>query len=492
MKLPNEVLEIIQALEEASFEAFVVGGCVRDLLLGKAPDDWDITTSAGPEAIQKLFTDSVYENKFGTVAVKTNSEDPALKIVEVTTYRVEENYTDKRHPDSVKFANKLEDDLARRDFTINAIAMSQNGTLTDPFDGQDDLKGRIIRAVGDQEKRFKEDALRLLRAVRLTTQLSASPDGTVGANWRIEEKTIKAIKKNAGLLQFIAKERIQDELTKIILSGGAEGGIFLLQDTGLLHYIIPELEEGIDVKQNKHHIYTVFNHNVYSLGFAVKFGYNLETRLASLLHDIAKPRTKRGEWPDATFYGHEIVGAKMTTQILERLKFPRKIIEKVVTLVRYHLFYYNVDEVGEASIRRLVRNVGPENMIDLINLRVAERKGSGVPKAKPYKLRHLEFMIEKALRQPLSLKQLNVSGDDVKKVLKIDSGPKVGYILNALMNEVLEDPEKNNREYLEKRIMGFGKISEEEIKILAQEGKEKLSEEEAKTIEEIKKKYFVK
>jgi poly(A) polymerase/tRNA nucleotidyltransferase (CCA-adding enzyme) len=484
MKLPKEVIDIMKALEKGGFEAFAVGGCVRDLLLGQKPADWDITTNAKPEKIQKLFPDSVYENKFGTVGVKTDANDETLNFIEVTTYRIDEKYTDKRHPDEVKFTKKLEDDLARRDFTVNAVAMDKKGGLHDPFEGRKDLKAKILRAVGEPEKRFNEDALRLLRAVRFAAQLSAG--------WRIEEKTLAAIKKLAGSLRFIAKERIRDEFIKLMESTGAETGILMLRDTSLLHHIIPELEEGIDVEQNKHHIYTVFDHNVYSLGFAVKFGYNLETRLAALFHDIGKPKTKRGQGENSTFYGHEVIGARMTAKIMDRLKFPKKLAEKVITLVRYHLFYYNVDEVGETSVRRLVRKVGKENMPDLINLRIAERKGSGVPKAKPYKLRHLEFMIEKALREPLSLKELEINGNEIMKMIKIESGPKVGYILNALMNEVLDDPKRNKKDYLQKRAGELAKIPEKDLKKLAQEGKEKLSEEEEKEIKEIKKKYYVK
>src|SRR3989344_2330771 len=369
MTLPKEVKEIIKALNGAGFEAYAVGGCVRDFILEREPYDWDITTNAEPEKIQKIFKNSVYENQFGTVAVKTESENERLKIIEITTYRVEEKYTDKRHPDIVKFTAKIEDDLSRRDFTVNAIAYDGKKFI-DPFNGQKDIEKKIIRAVGEPYKRFNEDALRLMRAIRFAVQL----------NFAIEEETAKAIKKNSNDIAAISKERIRVELIKTIMTTRPSFGFELLRQFGLLRRIMPELEEGWGVGQNKHHIYTVWEHNLLSLDWAANNNYKLENRIASLMHDIGKPQTKKGDGPDSTFYNHEVVGAKMTAKILERLKFPKKFIEKVMLLVRYHLFYYNVEEVTESSVRRLVKNVGPENVNDLLEVRIADRKGSGVPK----------------------------------------------------------------------------------------------------------------
>lgn len=489
MKIPQEVIKIVTQLQESGFEAYVVGGCVRDVLIGKKPNDWDVTTSATPEELQKLFPESFYENKFLTVTVKTESKDPTLDEIEITTFRAEGKYTDQRHPDEVRFAKTLHEDLSRRDFTMNAIALTieknKAGKLIDPFDGQSDIKQKLVRTVGAPEERFKEDALRILRAVRFAVQLGPK-------EWAIEPKTFSAIEKNAKALVNISEERIRDEFVKIIMSDYAQEGMFLLKDTGILHYILPELEEGIGCGQNKHHIYTVFDHNVYSLGYAAHFKYNLETRLSSLLHDVGKPRSKRGEGPDSTFYNHEVIGAKMTKKILERLKFSREIIEKVTLLVRYHLFYYNVDEVTMSSVRRLVVKVGPENIKDLVHLRMSERLGSGVPKAKPYKLRHFEFMVEKALHDPLSVKTLKVTGNDIMKILNITPGPKIGNILNALMNEVLDDPELNNKKYLLKRISELGVKDDKEIASLAKEGKIKIGGNEEKWEGEIKEKHHVK
>lgn len=480
MVLPKEVKNIIKALESAGFEAYAVGGCVRDSILGREPYDWDITTNAKPEEIQKIFKKSVYENQFGTVAVNTESKNENLKIIEITTYRVEEKYTDKRHPDVVKFTKKLEEDLSRRDFTINAIAYDGK-KFTDPFGGQEDIKKKIIRTVGDPNERFNEDALRLMRAVRFAVQL----------NFAIEEKTAKAIKENSNDIVAISKERIRDELIKIIMTENAKTGIEILHGFGLLKHIIPELEEGIGTSQNKHHIYTVWEHNLLSLDWAAIHNYKLENRIASLMHDIGKPQTKKGEGLDATFYNHEVVGAKMTAKILERLKFPKKFIEKVVLLVRYHLFYYNVEEVTESSVRRLVKNVGPENIDDLLEVRIADRKGSGVPKAEPYKLRHLRAIIEKVSHDPISVKMLKINGDDLMKILKIEPGPKIGYILNILLDEALDEPKKNNKEYLTKRALELDKESLAKLEKMYKTALVKTQEVAEEEFRSIKSKYRV-
>lgn len=481
MVIPNEIKEIIAALNEAGFEAYAVGGCIRDFILGREPYDWDITTNAKPEEIGKLFKKSVYENDFGTVAINTESDNPKLKIIEITTYRVEEKYTDKRHPDSVKFTKKLEDDLSRRDFTVNAIAYDGKKFI-DPYDGEKDIKNKIIRTVGNPDERFNEDALRLMRAVRFAVQL----------DFNIEPKTAEAIKKNSGDLVAISKERVRDEFSKIIMSENAKRGIETLYEFGLLKHIVPEVEEGIGVGQNKHHIYTVWEHNLLSLDWAANHDYKLENRLASLLHDVGKPRTKRGEGLNSTFYNHEVVGAKMTAKILERLKFPKKFIEKVVLLVRYHLFYYNVEEVTENSVRRLVRNVGPENIDDLLEVRIADRKGSGVPKAEPYKLRHLRAIIDKVSHDPISVKMLKINGDDLMKELKIEPGPKIGYLLNVLLDEVIDEPKNNKKEYLIERAKKLNKeplAKLEKMYKIAQAKTREAAEEEFKNI---KKKYYVK
>ncbi|OGZ04307.1 MAG: hypothetical protein A2604_00875 [Candidatus Liptonbacteria bacterium RIFOXYD1_FULL_36_11] len=498
MKIPEEIITITKKLEKSGFEAFLVGGCVRDLILNREPKDWDITTNARPEETQKIFSsppsetptkggatfETFYENQFGTVGIKTSSENPKLKIVEITTYRIEGKYTDQRHPDEIKFAKTIEEDLSRRDFTINAIAMSGaslKSSLVDPFGGENDLKNKIIRAVGDAKKRFQEDALRLLRAVRLSVEL----------NFAIEKETLSALKENSLLLKTVSKERIRDEFIKIINTPEAALGIRLLEKTDLLRFIIPELLEGVGNSQNKHHIYDVFEHNVLSLDYAAKKNYSLEIRLASLLHDVGKPRTKNGEGENATFYAHEIVGAKMTRLILQSLCFPVDLIEKITHLVRYHLFYYNVGEVSEAGVRRFLARVGIENIDNLLKVREADRIGSGVPKAFPYKLRHLLYMIDKVRHDPISPKALKINGTDLMDLLKIPPSPRIGMILNALLEEVMDDPSQNTEKHLEKRAKELHKLSDAKLAKIMAEAKAKQADFEKAAEDEIKKKHHV-
>src|SRR5581483_134831 len=347
MTIPTEVKNILAALKKAGFEAYIVGGCVRDFLLGHEPKDWDVTTNATREQIQQVFPDSFYENKFLTVTVKipmaepsrilgevgTSSQNPLLQEIEITTYRLESAYSDKRHPDQVRFAKTLQEDLARRDFTVNAMAMDvlsdanvstvaiekkqakrsnkrsdqtdDTASLIDLFDGQKDLKSKIIRTVGDPRERFSEDALRMLRAARFATTLSFS----------IDPKTFAAIQENSIWLEAVSKERIRDEFVKIIMADKAADGIELLRQLGLLKYIVPELEENYGVGQNKHHIYDCYQHALKALEYTAKKGFSLHVRLAALFHDIGKPRVKVGEGINSTFYNHEVVGAKMAFQI---------------------------------------------------------------------------------------------------------------------------------------------------------------------------------
>ncbi|MFA5871049.1 MAG: HD domain-containing protein [Candidatus Paceibacterota bacterium] len=503
-KIPNEVEAIAQKLEANSFEAFLVGGCLRDMILGVVPKDWDIATNATPDQIEKLFFDfggrtkedpaTVYENDFGTVGIKTESDDPTLKIIEVTTYRIEGKYSDVRHPDEVRFAKTIEEDLSRRDFTINAIAFSLTnnqqpttnntkieGQLVDPYNGLNDISKKIIRTVGDPHKRFTEDALRLMRAVRFSAQLGFS----------IEEATRDAIRLHAGLLEVIAKERVRDEFTKLIMTNRAAEGIVVMEDTGLLHCVIQELREGIGCGQNKHHVYTVFDHNVRALNYAAEKGYSLEVRLGALLHDIGKPKTKRGDGIDSTFHGHEVVGGKMTAKIMDRLKFSKEITEKVIHLVRYHLFYYNVGEVSEAGVRRFISRVGIEMVDDLLKIREADRIGSGVPKAFPYKLRHLQFMIEKVRHDPVHPKMLKLNGNELMELLDIKPSRRVGCILSILLEEVLDDPARNTKEYLEKRAKELQIHDDLALNELSRKAQEVKEEFESGVEDEMKKKYKV-
>lgn len=479
---PKEVIAVLEKLQLGGYKAYIVGGSVRALLMQKEPKDWDLTTDATPEQIERMFEDTVYENDFGTVGIKTGSEDPKISIIELTTFRCEENYTDNRHPGKVTFTKSLEEDLARRDFTINAIALSPEGDIIDPFNGKEDLRKEIVRAVGNPKERFGEDALRLMRAVRISAEL----------NFEIEEETQKAIRACASLLQKIAQERIRDELARIIMYPRAKEGIETLEDMGLLEYIIPELREGIDVGQNKHHIYSVWEHNLRALGYSVGKNYSFTVRMASLLHDVGKPAVKRGDGPDSTFYNHEVVGAKMARKILKRLHFSNQIIEDVTHLVRWHLFYYNVGEVSEAGVRRFLRKVGPEYIEDLLRVREADRIGSGVPKAVPYKLRHLKFMIEKVKTDPIKPNMLKISGNDLMDMLKITPGPKIGWILSILLEEVLKDPTQNEKDMLLTKARDLSELSDAELKEKATSAADKKEEFESGIEEEMKKKYYVK
>jgi len=486
MKIPKEVNLISEKLHKNKHEAYIVGGCVRDLLLEEKPKDWDITTNAKPKEIQKLFPKNFYENKFGTVTVITNSKDASLKTIEITPFRLEGKYSDKRHPDEIKFAKTIKEDLARRDFTVNALALSQEMKVIDLFDGQDDLKNKIIRTVGSADERFNEDALRMLRAIRFACTLSG---GSPAQGWQVEENTLKAIQKNAGLMQFISKERIKDELIKIFESEKAAQGIDLLRQTNLLKYIIPELEKGVGVGQNKGHIYNIYEHLLRSLEEAAKHKFNLEVRLAALFHDIGKPATKEGEGPDSTFYNHDCVGAKFTFRILERLKFPNKVINKVALLVKNHMFVSDPDRLTDAGARRLIVRVGRENIPDLINLRISDRLGMGRPKARPYRLRTVEYMIEKVSKDPISAKMLKINGNDIMKLLKIQPSPKVGAILDVLLAEVIEDPKKNNKKLLEKRVK---ELDEENLEQLRKLAKGKIEEKKEEEDLKIREKYWIK
>jgi len=484
--IPQEVSQVTQTLQKAGFEAYLVGGCVRDIISGKKPKDWDVTTNAKPDQITSLFPKTFYENDYGTVGVvNENTDDETLKIVEVTPYRIEGVYSDKRRPDQVTFTEKIEDDLKRRDFTVNAIAYDiSKGQIIDPYKGQDDIKDKTIKTVGVPHDRFSEDALRILRAVRLSVELG----------FTINKDTADAIKKESAGLEEIAKERIRDEFIKIINSPSPMVGIILAQKLGILKYVVPELEAGIDLEQNGDHIYSVWEHNLRALQHSADRGWPLHVKLAALLHDISKPETRRWskENDDWTFYGHDVVGGRVSREILKRLKFPGEIVETVSKLVRYHLFFSDVEKITLSAVRRIVKNVGPENVWDLMKVRACDRIGMGRPKETPYRLRKYESMIEEAMRSPTSVGMLKIDGAKIIDVTHETPGPKIGFILHALLEEVLDDPTLNTKEYLEKRTLELAKLPDAELKKLGEKGKEKKDEKEAQEIEEIRKRHWVK
>jgi poly(A) polymerase/tRNA nucleotidyltransferase (CCA-adding enzyme) len=493
LTIPDSVVEIGALLNKAGFESYLVGGCVRDLFLDRVPKDWDIATNATPEDIEKLFPHSHYDNTYGTVKViNEDIKDETLKVIEVTTYRTESGYSDRRRPDKVSFSPHLSDDLSRRDFTINAIAIPvpqessyevTRDTIVDLFGGIEDLSEGVIRTVGSPSDRFSEDALRLFRAVRFSAQL----------NFVVENETFAAIEKLSNLISEIAIERVQVEFSALIMSDNPSSGLEVSRRTGLLSHIIPELIESVGVEQNQAHSFTVWEHLLRALQATADKKWPLHVRLAALFHDISKPATREfsDEKNDWTFYGHEVIGSRVTKKILERFKYPKEIQEKVTKLVRWHMFFSDTEEITLSAVRRLVRNVGEDLIWDLMNVRIADRIGTGRPKEEPYRLRKYASMIEEALRSPISVKGLALGGDDLIETFHVKPGPLIGDILNALMEEVLEDPTLNTKEKLHERVVFLMKLSQEELRERGDSGKKKIKEEDEKVIMSLRKKHYV-
>jgi poly(A) polymerase/tRNA nucleotidyltransferase (CCA-adding enzyme) len=488
--LPKRVLEVLKKLQDANFESYIVGGSVRDLLLGQPPKDWDITTNATPKEIISLFDKTVYENNYGTVSVIFEDEtEMSLRHIEVTPYRIESEYSDKRHPDNVLFSEKIEDDLKRRDFTINAIAYSikDNGELVDLFDGIKDIDKGHIQTVGDANERFQEDALRMLRAIRFAVTLR-TPDNK---SFVISSEISSALVEHASSIAQISAERIRDEFIKIITSPEPAVGINMLEKFGLLTHIIPELREGINCIQGGAHRYDVYAHLLQALQHAADKNWPLEIRLAALFHDIGKPRSRRpGVKKAYTFYGHEVIGARMTTKIMERMKFPKKTIDLVVTLVRQHMFFSDTETITLSAVRRVVAKVGKENIWTLMNVRECDRVGMAKKEA-PYRLRKYHAMIEEVLRDPISVGALAIDGIVLKDELGITPGPRMGWILHALLEEVLDDPTKNTREHLSELVASLNMLGDAELRALGERGKGKKDELEEKEVGELHKKHGV-
>jgi len=482
--IPEAVKQISGTLRSGGFEAYLVGGCVRDLLTGREPKDWDVTTNATPEQIQAVFPDSFYENDYGTVGIKTDSEDERLAVVEVTPYRLESGYSDKRRPDTVRWGTSLPEDLARRDFTVNAIALDEAvGTLADPYDGQKDIKDKLIRAVGNPHERFAEDALRMLRAVRLIAELEFGVDGD----------TATAIKDHGHLLKHVSRERIRDEFSRILLSNQPMEGLILAQQLGILEYISPDLIRGIGVEQNKAHSYDVFGHLMRTMQHAADKGWGFDIRLAGLFHDVSKPETRRWaeEKKDWTFHGHEVVGARVTKKALEDLHFSRETIDKVVKLVRWHMFFSDPEQITLSAVRRIITNVGEENIWDLLNLRICDRIGTGRPKEQPFRFRKYKAMVEQALRDPISVAMLETDGNRIMEAFHEKPGPKIGYLLHALLEEVLDDPAKNTKEYLDGRTNELLRLGEDALKDMGEAEKKRREAAEEREVQAIMSKHHV-
>jgi len=537
--IPEYVTHVTQTLEKVGFEAFLVGGCVRDMLIGREVKDWDLTTNAKPEEIIELFQKTVYENNFGTVAVcipkvthetniSTNNEEGSVSyvtntgvssaetevfadkpeiledvthvtkynIVEVTPYRKEGKYSDNRHPDDVIFSENIKDDLKRRDFTMNAVAYSiskgsaetevfadkqYKGQFVDLFEGIKDIKDKIIKAVGNPDERFQEDALRMMRAIRFSTVL----------NFAIESETLSAIYTNRELIKNISQERIRDEFVKIIESNNPSMGIVLLEKTGLLEYIIPELREGIECEQGGAHKFAVFEHLLGALDHAAQKGFSTEIRLAALFHDIGKPRTRRpGTKKAYTFYGHEVVGAKMVKKIMERMKFPKDTTDFVTNMVRRHMFFSDTEQITLSAVRRVIANVGVDHIWELMEIRECDRVGMNKVEA-PYRLRKYHAMIEECLRDPISVSQLAIDGSYMINELKMTPGPRMGWILLSLLEEVLDDPMKNTIEVLKERILDLNELDDDTLRTLGEKAKKQKEELDEKEVGELHKKHRV-
>ncbi|MFA6519302.1 MAG: HD domain-containing protein [Candidatus Paceibacterota bacterium] len=482
-RIPSEIKVVGDGLRKAGFESYLVGGCVRDLIIGLEPKDWDITTNATPGQIQAAFPDSFYENDYGTVGIKTGSEDPRISIIEATPYRTESEYSDKRRPDSVTFGTSLLEDLARRDFTINAIALEDSkGQLIDPYDGQKDIKDKLVRAVGNANERLNEDALRMLRAVRLVAELDFGIDGD----------TASAISQNSEHLSHVSRERVRDELIRILNSSKPMNALVLANQLGILKYINADLIRGIGVEQNQAHSYDVFEHLMRTMQHAADKDWNFDIRLAGLFHDVSKPETRRknekGEW---SFHGHEVVGSRVTKKALEGLHFPRQTIDKVVKLVRWHMFFSDPEQITLSAVRRMIKNVGEENIWDLLNLRICDRIGTGRPKEQPFRFRKYKAMVEQALRDPISVGMLKTDGEHIMEMFHVEPGPRIGWTLNALLEEILDDSAKNTSEYLDKRTEELLKMTEDELKKLGESGKERREAAEDEEVRQIMERHHV-
>jgi putative nucleotidyltransferase with HDIG domain len=430
---PQELREFALVLSAAGKKCYLVGGAVRDYLIGREVSDFDVATDARPEEVVKLYRRVIPTGiKHGTVTVLWRG-----RSIETTTFRTESDYADGRHPDKVEYAATIEEDLSRRDFTINAMAFDlESGTFLDPHSGEEDIRRRLVRAVGDPLERFHEDGLRPLRAVRFAAQLG----------FEIEAATLAAIPASIGRFRMVSSERARDELQKALLAAEPSRGLRLLESTGLLAEILPELSACRGVEQKGMHVYDVLDHLYASVDASPP---ELVLRLASLLHDVGKPEAKAqapGEEP--TFYRHEEISARKAEAILKRLRFPNEVVAKVSHLIACHMFAYD-DSWGDAAVRRFLARVGPENVDDLFALRLADGEGIIGRPVDPRSLEPLRGRIEAVLaaKDAFGLADLAVKGGDLASI-GIPSGRAMGAILKELLETVMDDPSLNERERL--------------------------------------------
>jgi putative nucleotidyltransferase with HDIG domain len=431
---PPELFELAGILAASGHAVFAVGGSVRDLALGLDVNDWDVATSATPDEVSALFDRTTRVNaRHGTTQVRLG--DWAF---EVTTFREDGPYGDRRRPDYVRFASDIRTDLERRDFTVNAMAVDlRSGAFLDPFSGMDDLRARVLRTVGDPARRLSEDVLRLLRAARFSASLELEPTPDLRS----------AMGALAGTIRAAAPERCRDELMKLLAARTPSIGLRLLGDSGLLAEVLPELDACRGVAQNEYHAFDVFEHSVRACDHAPLDQPTV--RWAALLHDVGKVPTREVREGRVTFYGHERVGADLVAERLRLLRFPRRVADVVVHLILHHMFHYETSWT-DAAVRRFVARVGLDSLDALCTLRLADSKARGIGDAESADLSELRARIEveRERRVAFRVRDLAVSGLDLMTTLGLEPGPKVGQLLRELVEFVLEGGGENSREVL--------------------------------------------
>ena len=455
-EFPSYITTAARMLKKEGFQVYLVGGALRDILLRAEPHDFDLATDATPDEMLKIFPKSIsVGRKFGTVIAIIKDDKGEPFEVEITTFRSESDYVDGRWPSKVKFVRDLKTDLSRRDFTINAMALDlgiENKTdewvVIDPFDGRGDIERKLIKAVGNPIERFKEDGLRAFKACRLSAQLE----------FEIEKKTFEAIKEALPVARLVSMERIRDEFMKMLMrSSKPSKGIECMRKTGLLKIFLPELEATYGVEQKLFHSTDVYHHSLRALDIAPD-----SVKLAALFHDIGKPKCDMG---NGHFYGHDIEGAKMTEKIMKRLKFPNSEVKRVSNLVKNHMFFfphytedmtpeekrkYEQHKWSDSAIRRFIARVGEENLDDLFALRIADAASNPKTAFRFEEIEQLQNRISEVMQKDMALtvKELDINGEDIMRELNLKPGPIIGKILKNLLDIVIEDPLKNRKDLL--------------------------------------------
>lgn len=430
------IRSIVTTFSESGFECYLIGGSVRDLLMGAPAYDFDFATNARPQQVMKLFKRVIPTGiKHGTVSLLFNDD----ATYEITTYRADGKYVDGRRPESISFSDTLEEDVMRRDFTINGLAYDViKQELIDYVGGLDDIDRRIIRTIGDSIDRFSEDGLRPYRACRFAAKL----------HFTIDFGTFDAIGKTLDVARLVSAERVRDELLKLLDADTPSVGFEYLRESGLLDLMIPELARCYGVVQNKYHMYDIYYHSIYSCDAAPSGNHIV--RIAALLHDIGKVATRReGDDGDYTFYNHEVIGSRIAKKILARLRFSNEEISRITNLISNHMFHYT-DEWTDGAVRRFMRKVGVENIDDLFMVRFSDREGNGMRGGLPAPIGKLRRRMERVIEEEnaITVKDLDIDGHVLMNEFSITPGPAIGKILNHLLELVLDEPEINERDIL--------------------------------------------